>query len=127
MLAFNEVLPKTREKLNLQFCQVKYSSSREIFALPNEKEEPRFLITWKSKLLIWAIKSVDSEVIRVEVLEDEQYLKVHWMSLDQYFGQKKMEVLRRELELAIKIQLKTIPSWLMCENCLREQQESDTK
>ena len=53
MLAFNEVLPKTREKLNVQFCSVKYSSSREIFALQNEKEEPRFLITWKSDLLIW--------------------------------------------------------------------------
>ena len=127
MLAFNEVLPKTGKKFNVQFCQVEYSSSRELFAQRNDRKKSRFLITWKSKLLIWVIKSVDTEVITVKVLEDYQYLKVHWMSLDKHFGQKKMELFRRGMELAIKIQLKTIPSWLMRESCLREQQEIDSK
>ena len=49
------------------------------------------------------------------------------MSLDRYLGDGKMELLRREAESSTRIQLKTLPPWLINETRLREQQETGNK
>ena len=127
MLALNEALQKTGEESHVRFCCVKYAPSGAISALLNEKADAGLLIPRKSNLLIRAVKSVDPEVIGVEVLEHWQRLKVHGMPLERYLGEGKMELLKREVESATGIQLKTIPRWLISESRLREQQESNNK
>ena len=42
-------------------------------------------------------------------------------------GEGKMELLKRKIELAKEIQLKALPRWLISENCLKKQQESNNK
>lgn len=59
----------------------------------------------------------------IEVLENLQRLKVHGMPLERYLGEGKMELLKKEVESATGIELKTLPRWLISESRLREQQE----
>ena len=49
------------------------------------------------------------------------------MPLERYLGEGKMELLKREVESATGIQLKSVPRWLISENRLREQQETSNK
>lgn len=51
----------------------------------------------------------------VEVLEHWQRLKIHRMPLERYLGEGKMELLKREVESATEIQLKTVPGWFISE------------
>ena len=48
-------------------------------------------------------------MIRIEILEHWQKLKVHKMPLERYLGERKMELLKREVESVAEIQLKTMP------------------
>ena len=83
ILALNEALQKTGEELDVQLCRVKYASSRAKSAVLKEKTDAKLLISQKLNMLIWTVKSVDFEVMRVEVLEHLQRLKVHGMLLEK--------------------------------------------
>ncbi len=78
------------------------------------------MIPQRSNLLIQAAKSVDPAVVGVEILENWQRVKVHGMPLERYLGERKMELLRRKVESATEIQLKTLPQWLISESQLKE-------
>lgn len=93
----------------------------------NKKADVRILISQKSNLLISVAKLVDFEVIRVEIVEHWQRLKVHSMLLKRYLEERKMELLKREIELGMGIQLKAIFCWLISKKYLREQQENSNK
>lgn len=127
MLALNEALQKVGEEAHVQFSQVRYAPSRTISALLTEKADIGLLIPQQSNLLIRAIKIVDPAIVGVEILEHWQQLKVHRMPLERYLGKRKMELLRREVELATRIQLKTVSCWLISESRLKEQQEASNK
>ena len=60
-------------------------------------------------------------------LEQWQRLKVHGMSLERYLGPAKMKSLKREFESLTGIPLKTMPRWLITEDCFKEQQEMSNK
>lgn len=77
--------------------------------------------------MIRAVKAVDPAVVGIEVLKHWQRLKVHGMPLEEILGEGKIELLRREVESAMGIQLKSMPRWLISENRLKEQQESSNK
>ena len=47
-------------------------------------------------------------MLRVEVLKYLQRLKVYRMPLESYLGEGKMELLKREVESVIEIQLKAL-------------------
>lgn len=49
------------------------------------------------------------------------------MPLERNLGEGKMDLLRREVESATGIQLKTVPRWLISESRLREQHELSNK
>lgn len=68
-------------------------------------------------------KTVNAAVIGTEALEHWQWVKVHRMPLGRYLSEEKMELLRREVELSIGVQLKTPLYWLIHESQLRERQE----
>lgn len=59
---------------------------------------------------------MDPAVVGVDVLKHWQRLKVHEMLLEGYLGEGKMELMKREVESAMDIQLKAIPQWLISEN-----------
>ena len=46
------------------------------------------------------------------------------MPLRRYLGEGKIELLKKEVELTTKIQLKTTPCWLIHESQLKERQQS---
>ena len=105
MLALNESLPKAGIPAYTRFSRVGYSQSGAISALLTEKFNAEELISNHTNILIRAAKSVDEGVIGVEALERWQRLKVHGMSLARYLGKGKMEILCREIESSIGIQL----------------------
>lgn len=49
------------------------------------------------------------------------------MSLERYIGLRKLELLRREVKSSTVIPLKTMPCWLINEDCLKEQQDKGNK
>jgi len=124
MLALNEALQKAGESIYTRFCGVRYSPSGAISALLTEKANAGVLIPRLSNVFIRAVKTVDPAVVRVEILEHWQRLKVHGMSLERYLGEGSMELLKREVESSTGIQLKALPRWLINESRLREQQEA---
>ena len=91
---------------------MQYASLESISALLTEKADAAMLLLQRANLLIRAAKTVDNAVIRAEVLEQWQRLKVHGMSLEIYLGLGKRELLRREVESLTGIPLKAIPHWL---------------
>lgn len=127
MLALNEALQKAGKRLDTRFCQVRYAPSGAISALLTEKGNAGLLIPRLSNLLIRAAKTVDPTVVRAEVLEHWQRLKVHGISQKRYLGAGKMELLKREVESSTGIELKAHPRWLISGNWLQEQQESGNK
>ena len=127
MLALNEALQQVGEETSIRFTRVRYAPSGAISALLSEKADAGQIIPRRSNLLIRAVKAVDPAVVRIEILEHWQRLKVHGMPLERYLGEGKMELLKREVESAMGIQLKSVPRWLISENRLREQQESSNK
>lgn len=127
MLALNEALQKAGVEPKTRFIRVKYAPSGSISALLTEKSDATILLPQQSNMLTRAAKAIDDAVIGVEILEHWHRLKVHGMSLDRYFGPGNMELLKREVESSTGISLKTIPRWLINENRLREQQESNNK
>lgn len=92
-----------------------------------EKAISGLLISRLSNVLIRAAKTVNAAIIGVEILEHWQRLKVHGMSLERYLGEKKMELLKREVEPLTRIQLSALLRWLLNEDRLREQQELEIK
>ena len=93
-------------------------------ALLTEKANAGLLIPRLSNILIQAAKTVDAAIVGVEILEHWQRLKVYGMPLERYFGEGKIELLKREVESSTGIQLKTLPRWLISESRLKEQQEN---
>ena len=63
----------------------------------------------------------------VEVLKYWQRLKVHGIPLNRYLGERKVELLKKEVQSATRIQIKALPRWFISENCLKKQQESSNK
>ena len=127
MLALNEALQQAGVETYIRFSRVRYAPSGAISALHTEKADAGQLIPQRSNLLIRAAKSVDPAVVGVEILEHWQRLKVHGMPLERYLGEGKMGLLKREVESATGIQLKTLPRWLISESGLKEQLEFDNK
>lgn len=113
MLALNEALQKAGKGLDTRFCRVRYAPSGAISALLTEKRNAGLLIPRLSNLLIRAAKTVDPTVVRVEVLEHWQRLKVHGMSQERYLGAGKMELLKREVESSTGIELKAQPKLVL--------------
>lgn len=127
MLALNEALQKAGVETKVRFSRVRYAPSGSISALLTEKADAAMLLPQRSNLLIRAAKTVDDAVVGVEVLERWQRLKVHGMSLERYLGPGKMELLKREVESSTGIPLKATPRWLVNEDRLKEQQETNNK
>ncbi len=92
-----------------------------------EKATARLLTPRLSNVIIRAAKTVNAAIIGVEILEHWQRPKVHGMSLERYLGEKKMELLKREVEPLTRIQLSALLRWLSNEDRLREQQETGNK
>lgn len=67
-------------------------------------------------------KTIDEAIIDAEELEHQQYLKVYRMSLLRYLGKRKMELLKKEVELLIGIKLKTATWQLIHKSWLRKKQ-----
>lgn len=124
MLILNESLQKAGIPTYNRFSRVGYSQSGAISALLTEKSNAENLVRDHSNMLIRAAESVDEKVTSIEALERWQRLKVHGMSLAQYLGEGKMELLRREIKSSTGIQLKTPPRWLISETRLEEWLES---
>lgn len=59
-------------------------------------------------MLIRAAKIVDQAIVRVEILEHWQCLKVHGISFKKYLGKRSMELLKHKVESFIGIQLKSL-------------------
>lgn len=77
----------------------------------------------RRNILIRAVKTVNTTVIRAKALEHWQRLKVYGIPLARYLNERKIELLRRKVELSIEVQLKTSPCWLIYKSQLRERQE----
>lgn len=71
--------------------------------------------------MIQAVKLVDPVIVGVKVLKHWQWLKVHGILVNRYFKEKKMKLLKREVESAMEIQLKTLSHWLISKNYLKKQ------
>lgn len=123
MLVLNEALQKAGKTQDVRFSRVRYAPSGVISALLTEKANAGLLVPQWSNLLIWTAKSV----VGIEILEHWQRLKVHGLSLERYLGDGKMNLLKREVELSIGIQLKTLPRWLINKNRRREKQVTSNK
>ncbi len=108
----------------IRLSKVGYSQSGAISGLLTEKSNTEDLLRDHSTVLIRAAKSVDEGVIEVEALERWHRLKVHGMPLMRYLGEGKMELLCRKIKSSPGIRLKTIPRWLINEECLKERLES---
>lgn len=121
MLALNEAMQKIGEEPHVRFCRVKYAQFGAILALQTEIVDAGLLIPWRANVLIRTAKSVDTAVVGIEVIENWQRLKVHGMLLESYLGERKMELLKREVESATEIELKTLPQWLISKSRLRKQ------
>lgn len=100
MLALNEPLQRAGIPAYMRFSKVSCSQSGAISALLAERSNAEDLIQHHSNTLIRAAKSVDEEVFGVEKLERWHRLKVHGMPLLCYFGEGKMELLCRKIELS---------------------------
>ena len=106
---------------------MRYSPSRAISALLTKKANARLFIPRLSNVLIRAAKTVNLAIIRVEILDYWQCLKVHGISLERYLAEGCIELLKCKVEFSIGIQLKFLPYWLIKKNWLKEQQETGTR
>lgn len=109
MLALNKTLQKAGEPISIRFSRVSYSQSGAISAFLTEKEDAIELLKTRANFLIRAAKTVDRVVVRTEALEHWQRLKVHGMPLARCLDERKMELLKREVESSTGIRLKTMP------------------
>ena len=73
---------------------------------------------------IRATKLVNKKVICIETLEHWQRLKVYRIFLAQYLGKGKIELLCQEINSSTKMQLKTLPCWLISEIQLEKRLKS---
>lgn len=87
----------------MHFSQVRYTSSGVISTLLIKKADAGLLIPWQLNLLIRAVKTINLAVVGVEVLKHWQRLKVYGMFLEKYLEEEKIELLRKEVELATDI------------------------
>ena len=92
-----------------------------------ENADTTMLLPQQLNLLIWATKTVDDVVMRIEVLEQWQRLKVYGISLEKYFGLGKIRLLKKKRESSTGILLKATPRWLINEDRLREQLKINNK
>lgn len=97
MLAENKVLQKARMSLETLFCQVRYLSSSAVSALFTQNINARVVIPSLLNVFIWVIKTVDSTIVRVEIIKYWQRLKVYRISLERYLNKKSMELFKHEV------------------------------
>lgn len=62
-------------------------------------------------------------MVRVEVIEHWQRLKIHGIALARYLGPDKMELFKRKIEFSTRIALKAMLQWLVNKDRLKKQQE----
>lgn len=127
MLALNEALQKAGVESKVRFSRLQYAPSGSVSALLTEKTDATMILPQRSNLLIRAAKTIDDVVVGVEILEQWQRLKVHGMSFKRYLEPGKLELLKKEVESLTGIPLKTMPCWLINEDCLKEQQDKSNK
>lgn len=77
---------------------MKYSQSGAISALLLGRSRAEPLINTHSNIPIGAGKVIDVRISEVEALQHWQKLKVHGMSLVEYFSEGKIEILFQEME-----------------------------
>lgn len=123
ILALNKALQKAQEPTLVRFCSVKCLQSGAISSFFTKKAKAEDLLNVQKNIFIWAAKIVDALVIGVETLEHWQCLKVHGMLLDSYLKDGRIEILKKEVELLTKIQLKTVSQWLIYKNRLKKRQK----
>lgn len=127
ILVVNESLQKAGILVYTRFSRVGYLQLRAISALLTEKSSAKNLVRNHFNILIRTAKSVNEKIIGIEALERWQSLKIHGMSLAQYLGDRKIELLRQEIKLSTGIQLKTMPRGLISETQLEKCLESGTR
>lgn len=66
-------------------------------------------------------------MVEIEILKHRQCLKVYWMPLERYLGDRKMDLFKREVELSTGIQLKTFSCWIINKNRFKEEQVTGDK
>lgn len=127
ILVLNESLQKTGILAYTWFNRVGYLQSGAISILLIEKSNAENLVRDHSNMLIRVAKSVDKKVIGRKALEHWQKFKVHGMPLAQYLGEGKIELLCQEIKSSIRIKLKTLPHWFICETWLEKRLESRSR
>lgn len=103
MLALNKVLQKVGKEPDTCFIWVKYNLSGAISVLPTKQANAGSLILRLSNLLIQTVKTINSTIVRVEILVYWQQLKVYKMLFESYLGERKIELLKQEVKLFIGI------------------------
>lgn len=106
---------------------MRYLQSRAIFTLFIEKSSAEQRVDNYSNIFIRAVKAINAGVIRVEVLERWQRLKIYRMLLVKYFRKGKIKLLCRKIKSFTSIQLKTVPRLLISESRLEERLESSIR
>ena len=86
-----------------KICTVWYN-----FSFSNQKNGYKIINSLAANLLIQVAKLVDTAIIKIEILENCQRFKVHGMPLERYFGKRKIKLLKRKVESAVGIELKTL-------------------
>ena len=120
MLVLNESLQRAGIPAYIRFSRVGYFQLGAISALLTEKPNAENLIKGYANMLIRTAKSVNEGVIGADALERWQRLKVHGISLTQYLGEGRMELLWQKIESSTEIKLKTLPHLLINKTQLEE-------
>lgn len=107
MSALNKALQKTEKEM--RFCKIKYSLSKAVSTLFIKKVNARLIVPWLSNILIWAVKTLNQAIIRVEILKHWQRLEVHEISLEKYLDKRSMDLLKCKIEFSMGIILKSLP------------------
>lgn len=68
-LALKEDLQKVGKVLDTRFCRVSYLTSEVVSALLNKKVSVRLAISRLSNFFIWAAKTIEKAVVRVEIID----------------------------------------------------------
>lgn len=112
---------------DIRFSQVRYVPLGAISTLLTKKANAELLVLLQSNLFIRVAKSVDALVLRVEILEYWQHLKIYRILLERYLGDRKIDFLKKKVELLTRIQLKTVPHWLVNKNRFKKKERAGNK
>lgn len=64
---------------------------------------------------------VNSAIVKVEILEHWQRLKMHGILLEKYLNEGNMELFKHKVKSSIRIQLKALPRWYINKSRLKKQ------